>query len=326
MSDIDTRPVIGASGAAVVLDRLQGGMRMLAASPPLSPEALAVASSPAPAPISPIVLAGFVRMAEFALIMIVGLAAYAVYLPPEDALHWRYLGATGVIAMLSIFAFQVADIYQVQAFRGYEKQYMRLASAWSIVFLIVIGASFFAKAGEMYSRVWLGTFYIAGLIALVVSRKILFFLVREWTREGRLARRAVIVGGGDAGAAVIEELGKQKDAGVEVIGLFDDRGEDRAGAECAGRRKLGTVDNLVEFGRRTRVDLVIFSLPISAEGRILQMLKKLWVLPVDIRLGRAQQQAAIAPALLLLHRRRPGARRVRPSDRRLGRGDEMAVR
>ena len=295
MSDINTRPVIGASGAAVVLDRLQGGMRMLAASPPLSPEALAVASSPAPAPISPIVLAGFVRMAEFALIMIVGLTAYAVYLPPEDALHWRYLGATGVIALLSVFAFQVADVYQVQAFRGYEKQYFRLASAWSIVFLIVIGASFFAKAGELYSRVWLGTFYIAGLIALVVSRKILFFLVRQWTREGRLARRAVIVGGGDAGSAVIEELGKQKDAGVEVIGLFDDRGEDRAGAECAGRRKLGTVDNLVEFGRRTRVDLVIFSLPISAEGRILQMLKKLWVLPVDIRLAAHSNKLQLRP-------------------------------
>ena len=295
MSDINTRPVIGASGAAVVLDRLQGGMRMLAASPPLSPEALAVASSPAPASISPIVLAGFVRMAEFALIMIVGLTAYAVYLPPEDALHWRYLGATGVIALLSVFAFQVADVYQVQAFRGYEKQYFRLASAWSIVFLIVIGASFFAKAGELYSRVWLGTFYIAGLISLVVSRKILFFLVRQWTREGRLARRAVIVGGGDAGAAVIEELGKQKDAGVEVIGLFDDRGEDRAGAECAGRRKLGTVDNLVEFGRRTRVDLVIFSLPISAEGRILQMLKKLWVLPVDIRLAAHSNKLQLRP-------------------------------
>ena len=57
-----------------------------------------------------------------------------------------------------------------------------------------------------------------------------------------------------------------------------------ARADCAGERKLGTVDDLVEFGRRTRVDLVIFSLPITAESRILQMLKKLWVLPVDIRL------------------------------------------
>ena len=70
-----------------------------------------------------------------------------------------------------MLAFQTADIYQVQAFRGYEKQYMRLASAWSVVFLFVIGASFFAKAADLFSRVWLGSYYICGLAALVVSRQ-----------------------------------------------------------------------------------------------------------------------------------------------------------
>jgi Undecaprenyl-phosphate glucose phosphotransferase len=63
----------------------------------------------------------------------------------------------------------------------------------------------------------------------------------------------------------------------------------------AGERKLGTVDDLVEFGRRTRVDLVIFSLPISAEGRILQMLKKLWVLPLDIRLAAHTNKLQFRP-------------------------------
>ena len=196
---------------------------------------------------------------------------------------------------LSTLAFQTADIYQVQAFRGHEKQYMRLASAWSVVFLIVIGASFFAKAGDMFSRVWLGTFYVSGLAALVLSRNMLFYLVRKWTREGRLTRRTVIVGGGELGARVIEELRAQKDTGVEIIGLFDDRGDDRSSSECAGERKLGTVDDLVEFGRRTRVDLVIFSLPISAESRILQMLKKLWVLPVDIRLAAHTNKLQFRP-------------------------------
>ena len=295
MNEINTRPIVSASGAAVVLDRLQGGARVSAPVAALSPEALEVASSPAPAPISPIVLAGVVRMAEFALVMIVGLTIYVAYIPGDDGLHWRYLGATFAIAALSVLAFQIADVYQVQAFRGHEKQYMRLASAWSIVFLIVIGASFFAKAGEQYSRVWLGTFYIGGLVSLIVSRKILFYLVREWTREGRLTRRTVVVGGGEIGAAVIEELQKQKDSGVEVIGLFDDRGDERTSADCAGKRKLGTVDNLDEFGRRTRVDLVIFSLPISAEGRILQMLKKLWVLPVDIRLAAHSNKLQFRP-------------------------------
>jgi len=295
MTDIDVRPSLNASGAAAVLDHLRTATRPVPKSRSLSPEALAVAAKPMPAPISPIVLAGIVRMGEFALIVLVGLALFAAYLPPIDGLFLQYLGATLVIATLSTLAFQVADIYQVQAFRGLEKQYMRMASAWSVVFLIVIGASFFAKAGEMYSRVWLGSYFIAGILALVTSRKLLYYAVRKWTREGRLTRRTVIVGGGEPGARVIEELRRQKDAGIEIIGLFDDRGDDRGGAECAGERKLGSVGDLVEFGRCTRVDLVIFSLPISAEGRILQMLKKLWVLPLDIRLAAHTNKLQFRP-------------------------------
>ena len=194
-----------------------------------------------------------------------------------------------------MLAFQTADIYQVQAFRGHEKQYFRLASAWSVVFLLVIGVSFFAKAGDQFSRVWLGSFFVVGLFALLGFRRALFLMVRRWTREGRLTRRTVIVGGGETGEALIKALGAQRDSDVRVIGVFDDRGDDRSPQALAGERKLGTVDDLVEFARRTRVDLVIFSLPISAEGRILQMLKKLWVLPVDIRLSAHSNKLRFRP-------------------------------
>jgi len=294
MTDMDTRPVISVAGAAAMLERLHSvpGKRVQSH---LSPEALAVARKPSAPPMSPIVLAGFVRMAEFALIFVVGIALYALYLPSGEALIWRYLVAVFVIATLSMLAFQTADIYQVQAFRGHEKQYMRLASAWSVVFLIVISGSFFAKAGLLYSRVWLGAYYVIGLVALIASRRVLFLLVRKWTREGRLTRRTVVVGGGEIGAEVIEDLRRQKDSGIEIIGLFDDRSDARGSAETAGYRKLGSVDDLVEFGRRTRVDLVIFSLPISAEDRILQMLKKLWVLPLDIRLAAHTNKLRFRP-------------------------------
>jgi Undecaprenyl-phosphate glucose phosphotransferase len=295
MTDNLTRPVLSASSAAAVIDRLRAGAPAAPKTPSLSPEAQAVAARETPAPISPIVLAGFVRMIELTLIVVVGLAIFAIYLPEVESLVGRYLMAIAAIALLSMLAFQVADIYQVQAFRGHEKQYMRLASAWSVVFLIVIGVSFFAKAGEMFSRIWLGSYYVIGLATLIGFRRLLFLAVRQWTREGRLTRRTVIVGGSDPGARVIEALRRQKDSGVEIIGLFDDRGDDRTGTECAGERKLGTVDDLVEFGRRTRVDLVIFSLPIAAEGRILEMLKKLWVLPVDIRLAAHTNKLQFRP-------------------------------
>ena len=264
-------------------------------SPPLSPAAMEVVGTHAAPAMSPIVLAGFVRMIETTLIVAVGVAIYAGYLAFEDGFAWRYGIAIGAIATLSMLAFQVADIYQVQAFRGHEKQYMRLASAWSVVFCIVISASFFLKAGEQFSRFWLGSYYIVGLLSLVVWRRILLLMVRKWTREGRLSRRTVIVGGGPAGETLTENFRSQKDTDVELIGLFDDRGDDRTGTEFGALRKLGSVDDLVEFGRRTRVDLVVFSLPISAEGRILQMLKKLWVLPVDIRLAAHTNKLQFRP-------------------------------
>ncbi len=296
MIDSEPRPALNAAGAgaAAVLDRLREGPRNDATPRNLSPKARAIIERPMAAPISPIVLAGIVRVVEFILMVAVGLAIFAAYVSPISEHLWLYVPAVLAIATLATLAFQIADIYQVHAFRGHEKQYMRMASAWSVVFLIAIGASFFLKAGDLYSRVWLGTYYVSGLLALVLSRKILYYIVLRWTREGRLTRRTVIVGAGEAGERVVEELRRQKDTGIELIGVFDDRG-DRGGDECAGLAKLGTVDDLVEFGRNTRVDLVIFSLPITAENRILHMLRKLWVLPLDIRLAAHTNKLQFRP-------------------------------
>ena len=212
-----------------------------------------------------------------------------------DGFEWHYVSAILGVAVLAMLAFQAADIYQVQAFRGYEKQYFRLASAWSVVFLIAIGVTFFAKVGDQYSRIWLGSFYVAGLVVLIGFRRALFLLVRRWTREGRLDRRTVVVGADERGDALVQALSTQRDSDVHIVGVFDDRGDDRAPTMIAGQQKLGTVDDLVEFARKTRIDLVIFALPISAEGRILQMLKKLWVLPVDIRLAAHSNKLRFRP-------------------------------
>ena len=254
-------------------------------APPLSPEALAITAKPYRAAYSPIVLAGLVRAIEFALVAVVGFAVYVAYVVPSHGFAWYYFAVILGISLFAMLAFQAADIYQVQAFRGHEKQYMRLASAWSVVFLIAICASFFAKVGDQFSRAWLGSFYVLGLFTLITFRRGLFLLVRRWTRQGRLDRRTVVVGADQNGEALIDSLAAQRDSDVRVIGVFDDRNDERSPSSCAGVAKLGTVGDLVAFARNTRVDLVIFSLPISAESRILQMLKKLWVLPVDIRLS-----------------------------------------
>jgi Undecaprenyl-phosphate glucose phosphotransferase len=261
----------------------------------LADAAADVAAEPVVSALSPMVVAGAVRMIEMALIVLIGMLIYVGYVVPQDGMQWQYFGAIAGVAVMAMLAFQIADIYQVQAFRGHEKQYFRLAASWSVVFLILIGLSYFAKAGDQFSRVWLGSFYVIGLAALLMFRRGLFLAVRRWTRQGRLARRTAIVGGGDAGETLVAAIHDQVDSDIRIVGLFDDRGDERSPQAMAGTRKLGTVDDLVEFARRTRVDLVIFSLPIAAENRILQMLKKLWVLPVDIRLSAHSNKLRFRP-------------------------------
>ena len=110
-----------------------------------------------------------------------------------------------------------------------------------------------------------------------------------------LERRAVIVGGGQPAEELIRALEGQPDNDIRICGIFDDRKDDRSPKTVAGYPKLGTIAELVDFGRIARVDLLIVSLPITAENRLLQLLKQLWVLPVDIRLSAHTNKLRFRP-------------------------------
>ena len=261
----------------------------------LSPAALAIANAKVHAAYSPIVVTGLVRLADFVMVALIGTAIYLHYVRPIDGFSWYYIYAIFGVAALSVVSFQAADIYQVQMFRGQLRQMTRLVSSWTFVFMVFIGISFFAKVGNEISRLWLAGFYVIGLAALIAQRFGLRALVRRWAREGRLDRRVVIVGADEPGAKLIHALDEQDDSDLKILGVFDDRTDERIQSECAGRPKLGRVNDIVEFARRTRVDLVLFALPISAETRILDMIKKLWVLPVDIRLSAHNNKLRFKP-------------------------------
>ena len=251
----------------------------------LGPLAKIIASEPVPPAMSAVVLGGSIRIAEFLLISLIGLAIYGYYVFPGEGFLWRYMIATFSASAAAIVAFQIADVYDVAALRRPISSIARLTIAWTAIFLIAFGLQFFFRLEGQFSRVWTASWYFCGLAALFAFRMYAAAKVRSWTREGRLIRRTVIVGGAGPGETLIEALEAQKDSDLDIRGVFDDRGDERSAPMIAGKPKLGTVDDLVEFARRTRIDLLLVSLPITAEQRVLQMLRKLWVLPVDIRLA-----------------------------------------
>ncbi|MET0708950.1 MAG: undecaprenyl-phosphate glucose phosphotransferase [Tardiphaga sp.] len=289
MEPINARSMIDAATTAAP------GQRQFERRRRLTPAALEVASQKVRAAYSPVVIAGAVRIADFITLSLVGTALYLAYVARLDGFAWEYVISIVAMAVTAVVCFQAADIYQIHVFRGHLRQMTRMVSAWAFVLLIFIGISFFAKMGSSVSRLWMSAFFVLGLVALVAQRAVLRALIRRWAHQGRLDRRTIIVGADSNGENLIRELNVQEDSDIQILGVFDDRNDKRSLDTVAGTPKLGKIDDIIEFARRTRIDLVLFALPISAETRILEMLKKLWVLPVDIRLSAHTNKLRFRP-------------------------------
>ncbi len=266
-----------------------------AAPPTLSERARVAAAEHATRPMSTLLLAGVVQFGEAIGLMAIGLTIAMLYVDDPVTLFLPYLSATATVAVAFTIVEDASNAYGVGSLRHPLRSLGRVWLGWAGVLGLFTLVIFFGKLGEVFSRVWLAAWFVGGAVALGAGRVLIAGAVNRWTREGKLERRAVVVGGGAAAQAVIDALAREPDNDIRICGVFDDRGDDRSPAEIAGHPKLGTISELVEFGRLTRLDMLIITLPITAEQRLLQLLRKLWVLPVDIRLSAHANKLKFRP-------------------------------
>src|SRR5262249_33792489 len=228
MNDRNFSDMIRADARAATAAATQAPAKPPAQPRELGPLARAIAATPVRPAISPIVGAGVVRVTELFCIAVLGTLIYCAYVFQEIGFSWHYVFATIAISMAAIIAFQMFEIYDVTAFRTHVYQLSRLSAAWTLVFLLALAITFFAKFEGTFSRVWAGTWYVVGLGGLLTGRLALTALVRYWARTGHLVRRVIIVGGGREGETLVRALEAEADSDLRICGVFDDRNDDRS--------------------------------------------------------------------------------------------------
>jgi FlaA1/EpsC-like NDP-sugar epimerase len=234
--------------------------------------------------VSHTVIEGSARLIDVWLTALIGTMLFHFYVQDPELTVFYYSGIV-LASFLTVIAFQLSGLYRLPVLNSIGMQRGRVALAWSGIFATLMLIALLLKVTEDYSRVWFLSWYAIGLIALLAARFALLRRIRRWMQQGRLERRIVIVGGGVRGQQLIEALKASATPDIRICGVFDDRNDDRSPEDVAGYPKLGTVSELVRFARSNRVDLLVMALPLSAEKRVLDMMRKLWVLPVDIRLS-----------------------------------------
>ncbi len=261
----------------------------------LSPIARQVAMQYSRDTSSPVMVSGWMRVAELVLSFVTGLAIYVFYVGTDSELSWHYPVIVAAGSLLTVLMLEFNDSYQMSTLRRPGANFGSLLLVWSGTFALLALAGFFVKMSADFSRVWFASWYVGGFALMFSLRLVMARLIRRWSRNGRIERRAVIVGGGKQAETLIRSIEKQPDNDIRICGIFDDRDDRRSPPVVAGYPKLGTISALIEFARIARIDMLIVSLPITAESRVLSMLKKLWVLPVDIRLSAHSNQLKFRP-------------------------------
>jgi Undecaprenyl-phosphate glucose phosphotransferase len=230
-----------------------------------------------PAVISGVLLFDFVAVAGAGIATHAACACDGTF---QFALVNSLAGAAGALTILGL-----RWTYTIPALGSVARQAVDLGLALmlSLAGLIVLGA--LSGDYSVEEKTWLFDWLLAAWAVCLIARVVLAKALADWAAEGRLARRAVIVGGGEAANELIERLDDTASETIQILGLFDDRDRERSPETVGSYRKLGRFDDLVSFCREQRVDLLIIALPITAEERILYILKKLWVLPIDVRIA-----------------------------------------
>ncbi|NLS20902.1 undecaprenyl-phosphate glucose phosphotransferase [Rhizobium sp. P40RR-XXII] len=244
---------------------------------------------------SPAIIVGQYRLFEFLSLLALGLAILLFGTAADSHPFVSKTAVTVSLSGLAIAFLQIADAYQIPILRAPHRFLHRILGSWAAAFAVMAVALTPFDINNIYSIRLLGLWLAAGAGFLLVTRLLFAYGIRNWGRNGIMERRAVIIGGGEPAKELIRALEHQPDNDIRICGIFDDRGEKRSPVMVAGYPKLGTVGELVEFARLVRVDMLIIALPISAEDRILQLLKMLWVLPVDIRLAAHANKLRFRP-------------------------------
>ena len=261
----------------------------------LDPAALRVAAQFREPVVSQRLLTGLYRLFEGWLLFLLGMAIYALYVGHSAPLLPLYGLVSAVASVSAVLLIGLLGGYRISHLRMRFRQTSALIGAMLGAVALLALLLFLARMQGVFSRVWLVSWFALGTSILFVCRVVLSAQLRSWARNGIMERRAVLVGGGTATETLIRNLESQRDSDIRICGIFDDRDDSRSPPLVAGYPKLGTIRQLVSFARIARIDMLIVTLPLSAEQRIQTLLHDLWVLPLDIRLSAQNSDLRFRP-------------------------------
>jgi Undecaprenyl-phosphate glucose phosphotransferase len=239
--------------------------------------------------VHPGAVASAIQLADFLIVLIAG----AVSLATQSAFTWPLPllpAATGVLVLALMTRSLTPDSHQPRELtrQRLSKQFADGAahalSAFGFALVAMVAVLQPDPAERAPLVAWLLIWALASVGGIALTRIVLSLLLARWRAAGRLKQLVAVYGTGDLAERLVKRLGACPET-IEIVGVFDDRAGRGVVGEVLRGLPHGTTAELVELSRQFEIDRIVVALPHSAEQRLLEILRKLHKMPVEISLA-----------------------------------------
>jgi exopolysaccharide biosynthesis polyprenyl glycosylphosphotransferase len=231
------------------------------------------------------IIANFMMVMDAMIIIVTGYVAYSVSLETINntlVMAWYdFLGCVLFLMFAHNYFLGKWGFYSAKRFPSVWSMLGSLFTAVSLSFTI-LSAGIILLGVKPFSRVYLGVHFGSALVALTVTRVLLYHYLESRAKTAFNCRQILIIGDVQRVCAVADALEKQPSWGHQVVGCLYERGDDRVQHCCAPL--LGTVKDFDYIVKKRQIDEVIFALPKDSSLRLNEYLEKCKNIGVAIRI------------------------------------------
>ncbi|RZK32916.1 MAG: hypothetical protein EOO61_16355, partial [Hymenobacter sp.] len=184
---------------------------------------------------------------------------------------------------LTVVCLHLASAYRSTVLMSLHIQLSTLFIGGAGALFVVLGYGFLSPNLDIHSRLWIMSTTLIATALLLTNRVAMAIHLRRAIQAKKFMESILIVGANEHAEKMIAAILNTPYAGINILGIFDDRTE-RPLPPTLSPRILGSTEQLLSYIRCNRVDRVVVALPWVASDRINALLKKLRTVPVRIDL------------------------------------------
>lgn len=192
----------------------------------------------------------------------------------EGRVNVAYITLGCITFLLTPLILKAFGVYGPNNTEEVAKRFPQILMGWVCVSTILLFIGFFTQTTDHFSRILLSLWLLLTPILIAILHRFVRYLLSKLQASGQSTRKAVIGGSSQLSKLLADQLSQAPELGIQLAGYF----VDQTATSTQGyslKPALGEIQQLPEYVRKYKIDIVYLALSLQQEDRLAQVITDL---------------------------------------------------